>query len=58
MEPTGCSRYANDVTIPKFPPPPRSPQNRSGCSVVTRGQQLAIGGDHIGGEQVVAGEAV
>src|SRR5881396_3824200 len=31
--PTGCTRYVNDVTTPKFPPPPRIAQNRSGSSV-------------------------
>src|SRR5437773_1780482 len=31
--PTGCMRYVNDVTTPKFPPPPRIAQNRSGSSV-------------------------
>src|SRR3712207_8061174 len=30
--PTGWSRKSNEVTTPKFPPPPRSAQNRSGCS--------------------------
>ena len=30
--PTGCSRYSNHETTPKFPPPPRSPQNRSRSS--------------------------
>ena len=30
--PTGCSRYSNDVTIPKLPPPPRIAQKRSGFS--------------------------
>ena len=29
---TGCSRYSNDVTTPKLPPPPRSAQKRSGLS--------------------------
>ena len=28
--PTSWSRSTNDVTIPKLPPPPRRPQNRSG----------------------------
>src|SRR5215212_7825146 len=28
--PTGTSRYWNLVTTPKFPPPPRIAQNRSG----------------------------
>jgi len=27
--PTGCSRYSNDVTTPKLPPPPRKAQNNS-----------------------------
>ncbi|WP_338019440.1 hypothetical protein [Saccharothrix deserti] len=31
--PTGCNRNSNPVTIPKFPPPPRRPQNSSGFSV-------------------------
>ena len=31
--PTGWSRYSKDVTTPKFPPPPRKAQKRSGCSV-------------------------
>ena len=30
--PTSCSRKRNEVTTPKFPPPPRSAQNRSGFS--------------------------
>jgi len=30
--PSRCRRNSNSVTIPKFPPPPRTPQNRSGCS--------------------------
>ena len=30
--PIGCARKRNDVTTPKLPPPPRSPQNRSGWS--------------------------
>ena len=34
--PTSCSRYSNSVTTPKLPPPPRSAQNRSGCSVGAR----------------------
>ena len=31
--PTSWSRNSNSVTTPKLPPPPRSAQNRSGCSV-------------------------
>ena len=30
---SACSRYSNDVTTPKLPPPPRIAQNRSGLSV-------------------------
>ena len=32
VAPTGCVRNSNEVTTPKLPPPPRSAQNRSGCS--------------------------
>ena len=31
--PSGCSSKVKSVTTPKLPPPPRSPQNRSGFSV-------------------------
>ena len=31
--PTGCSANRNEPTMPKFPPPPRRAQNRSGCSL-------------------------
>ena len=30
--PTSWPRNSNEVTTPKLPPPPRSAQNRSGCS--------------------------
>src|SRR4029453_11152758 len=30
--PTRWSRYSNEVTIPKLPPPPRRPQKRSAFS--------------------------
>jgi len=54
--PTGCSRNSNDVTMPKLPPPPRMPQNRSGCS-----EAVAGGGRHRGddvrGHQVVDRES-
>lgn len=30
--PTSCNRKLNSVTMPKFPPPPRNAQNRSGFS--------------------------
>jgi hypothetical protein len=56
--PTGCSANRNEVTTPKLPPPPRSAQNRSGCSSADARTMLALGGDHLGGEQVVDGEPV
>src|SRR2546423_11660017 len=31
--PTSCSSYSNEVTIPKFPPPPRRAHRSSGFSV-------------------------
>ena len=44
--------------MPKLPPPPRSPQKRSGFSSCARAQQLAVDGDDVGGHQVVDGRAV
>ena len=46
------------MTTPKLPPPPRSAQNRSGCSLGAGGEHLAVGGDDLGGEQVVDRHAV
>ena len=42
--PTGCSRYSNSVTMPKLPPPPRSPQNSSGfsCSLAVTKRPSAV----------------
>ncbi len=51
--PTGCSRNMNDVTTPKLPPPPRSAQNRSGCSSALAVTKRAVGEHHVGREQVV-----
>ena len=44
--------------MPKLPPPPRSAQNRSGCSSADARTTLPVGGDHLGGKQVVDGEPV
>ena len=56
--PTSWRRNCSRVATPKLPPPPRSAQNRSGwCSASTR-SELAVGGDDLGGEQVVDREAV
>ena len=41
-----------------MPPPPRSAQNRSGCSSFGGPQQLAVGRYDVDGEQVVDREAV
>jgi hypothetical protein len=46
------------VTTPKLPPPPRSAQNRSAFWCSSRGHHATVGGDHLGCEQVVAGQAV
>src|SRR5213594_917941 len=44
IAPTGCSRNWNDVATPKFPPPPRTPQNRSGfsCSLACATRPSAV----------------
>ena len=46
------------MTTPKLPPPPRSAQNRSGCSSSDARSELAVGRDDLGGEEVVDREAV
>ena len=55
--PTGCSWRWNAVTTPKLPPPPRSAPEQVGVLVGRRGDLAAVGGDHLGREQVVAREA-
>ena len=45
------------MTTPKLPPPPRSPQNRSGFSSSDAVDDAPVGGDDLGLDQVVAGEA-
>ena len=57
MSVTGCRRNSNDVTTPKFPPPPRSAQNRSSFSASLAVSALPVGGDHLGRDEVVAREA-
>ena len=46
------------MTTPKLPPPPRSAQNRSGSRFGVDRTERAVGGDDVGGEQVVDGQAV
>ena len=54
--PTSCSLRSNRVTTPKLPPPPRSPQNRSGFSSARRADELAVRRHHLVPERVVAGQ--
>ena len=56
--PTSWSRNSNSVTTPKLPPPPRSAQKRSGCSLLAHPQDLPVGGHDLGPDQVVRGQAV
>ena len=44
--------------MPKLPPPPRRPQNRSACSRSLARRTLAVGGHDLGSEQVVDRRAV
>ena len=53
----GAARRWNAVTMPKLPPPPRSPQNRSGFSSSDARHDAPVGGDDLGLDQVVADEA-
>ena len=55
--PMSWQRNVNEVTMPKFPPPPRSAQNRSRVRVLAGGHERAVGEHHVGGEQVVDGQA-
>jgi hypothetical protein len=45
------------VTIPKFPPPPRSRRNRFRVLRLARVQDLAVGGHDLEAGHVVAGQA-
>ncbi len=59
----GCRRNSKFVTTPKLPPPPRTPQNRSGFSLALACRSLSVGRDHIHRLEIVdrhaeaAGEA-
>ena len=53
----GWSRNSNSVTTPKLPPPPRRPQNRSGCSVALARTDPAIRRDDRVRLDVVARQA-
>ena len=57
MSVTGCRRNSNDVTTPKFPPPPRSAQKRSSFSASLADERPPVGGDDLGRDEVVAREA-
>ena len=57
FSPMSWQRNVNDVTMPKFPPPPRSAQNRSLCELLAGRDERAVGEHDVGGEQVVDGEA-
>ena len=52
-----CTASSNDVTTPKFPPPPRRAQNRSGVILGRDPHHLGVGIDYLGRDEVVAGEA-
>ena len=54
----GATRNRNELTTPKFPPPPRSAQNRSGWSLADARTMSPVGGDYLGLEEVVDGEPV
>src|SRR6478752_932806 len=52
-----CTLSSYAVTTPKFAPAPKSPQ-QVGVLVLAGTHQASLGGDHVGGDQVVAGQAV
>ena len=53
----GCSANSNDVTTPKLPPPPRTPQKRSGFSSALACSEPAVGGDDVDRLEIVEREA-
>ena len=56
--PTRWARNSKPVTTPKSPPPPRSAQNRSGCSSALARTMLAVGEHDLGRRQRVDRQAV
>ena len=54
----GAASNSNCVTMPKLPPPPRRPQKQVGVLGLARVDEPAVGGDDVGADEVVAGEAV
>ena len=55
--PIGWSSNSNSVTTPKFPPPPRVPQNRSAFSDSEAVSVAPVRGHDLDRAQAVAGEA-
>ena len=53
----GCSSNSRFVTIPKLPPPPRTPHSSSGFSSALACDELAVGRDDVDGAQVVERQA-
>lgn len=56
--PSGCSRNSNPVTMPKSPPPPRRPQNRSACSCRPARTTRPSASTTSAEKEVVAGQSV
>ena len=50
------TRYSIAVTTPKFPPPPRNPHKQVRVLLLGRAQEVAVGGDDVEGERIVAGQ--
>ena len=55
--PAACRPNSNSVTMPKLPPPPRIAQKRSAFSFRSTVHVLPDGGDDVGRQQIVDGEA-
>ena len=56
--PSGCRASSSAVTTPKLPPPPRSAHSSSGFSSLGRADDPAVPRDELGGDEVVARQAV
>ena len=55
---TGCASNKNEVTIPKFPPPPRTAREQIGILLGVRDYEASVRQHHIDREQVVDSQPV
>ena len=57
LSPMSWQRNVNDVTTPKFPPPPRRRPEQIAVGVFASGDESAVGEYDVGRDQVVYGKS-